>query len=207
MAVIGYIRVSTESQDYNNQRLAILDFCNKEEMTVEDWYEVTISSRKSTKKRRVDELLEHLKPKDQLIVSELSRLARSVGQISIIVDRLIDNDIYLTSIKEGIKINGRMNLQTKTMVTMFSLFSEIERDLISERTKEGLRAAKEKGKILGRPKGGSILEGKEELIKTELGYGVAVSAIARKLGCSRGTLIRFIDSKKLKQGCNPNNKS
>ena len=63
MAVIGYIRVSTESQDYNNQRLAILDFCNKEEMTVDDWYEVTISSRTSTKKRRVDELLEHLKPK------------------------------------------------------------------------------------------------------------------------------------------------
>ena len=88
--------------------------------------------------------MEHLKPKDQLIVSELSRLARSVGQISIIVDRLIDNDIYLTSIKEGIKINGRMNIQTKTIVTMFSLFSEIERDLISERTKEGLKAAKEK---------------------------------------------------------------
>jgi DNA invertase Pin-like site-specific DNA recombinase len=198
MAVIGYIRVSTESQDYNNQRLAILDFCNKEEMTVDDWYEVTISSRTSTKKRRVDELLEHLKPKDHLIVSELSRLARSVGQIAIIVDKLIESEIYLTSIKEGIKINGRMNLQTKTMVTMFSLFSEIERDLISERTKEGLRAARSKGKILGRPKGGSILEGKEEFIKTELRYGVAVSAIARKLKCSRGTLIRFIESKKLK---------
>lgn len=198
MAVIGYIRVSTESQDYNNQRLAILDFCNKEEMTVEDWYELTISSMKSTKKRRVDELLEYLKPKDQLIVSELSRLARSVGQIAIIVDRLIENDIYLTSIKEGIKINGKMNIQTKTIVTMFSLFSEIERDLISERTKEGLQAARSKGKILGRPKGGSILEGKEELIQTELNYGVAVSAIARKLGCSRGTLIRFIESKKLK---------
>jgi DNA invertase Pin-like site-specific DNA recombinase len=199
MTVIGYIRVSTEKQDYETQKLAILDYCNKEGLKVNDWFELTISSRKSTKKRRVDELLEHLKPKDQLIVSELSRLARSVGQISIIVDRLIDNDIYLTSIKEGIKINGRMNIQTKTIVTMFSLFSEIERDLISERTKEGLKAAKERGKILGRPRGGSILEGKEEFVKNELAFGVAVSAIARKLKCSRGTLIRFIESRKLRK--------
>jgi DNA invertase Pin-like site-specific DNA recombinase len=198
MTVIGYIRISTEKQDYETQKLAILDYCNKESLTVNDWFEVTISSKKSTKKRRVDELLEHLKPKDQLIVSELSRLARSVGQISILVDRLIGNDIYLISIKEGIKINGRMNIQTKTIVTMFSLFSEIERDLINERTKEGLKAARSKGKILGRPKGGAILAGKEELIKAELGFCVAVLAIARKLSCSRGTLIRFIESKKLK---------
>jgi DNA invertase Pin-like site-specific DNA recombinase len=198
MAVIGYIRVSTERQDFNNQKLSILNFCNQEGLTVDDWYEVTMSSRKSTKYRRVDELLDQLKPEDTLIVSELSRLARSVGQISTIAERLIDNGIYLTCIKENIRISGQMDLQTKTMVTMFSLFSEIERDLISERTKEGLRAARSKGKILGRPKGGSILDGKEEFVQSELSFRVPVSAITRKLNCSRGTLIRFIESKKLK---------
>ena len=198
MTVIGYIRVSTEKQDYDTQKLAILDYCNKAKLAVDSWYEVKISSRKSTKRRRIDELLDLLKPNDVLIVSELSRLARSVGQISIIVDQLIEKNVFLTTIKEDININGKMNIQTKTITTMFSLFGEIERDLISERTKEGLRAARSKGKILGRPKGGSILEGKEDFIKTELRYGVAVSAIARKLKCSRGTLIRFIESKKLK---------
>ena len=197
MTVIGYIRVSTEKQDYDTQKLAILDYCNKAKLAVDSWYEVKISSRKSTKRRRIDELLDLLKPNDVLIVSELSRLARSVGQISIIVDQLIEKNVFLTTIKEDININGKMNIQTKTITTMFSLFGEIERDLISERTKEGLRAARSKGKILGRPKGGSILEGKEDFIKTELRYGVAVLAIARKLKCSRGTLIRFIESKKL----------
>ena len=168
MTVIGYIRVSTEKQDYDTQKLAILDYCNKGKLAVDSWYEVKISSRKSTKRRRIDELLDLLKPNDVLIVSELSRLARSVGQISIIVDQLIEKNVFLTTIKEDININGKMNIQTKTITTMFSLFGEIERDLISERTKEGLRAARSKGKILGRPKGGSILEGKEDFIKTEL---------------------------------------
>jgi DNA invertase Pin-like site-specific DNA recombinase len=198
MTVIGYIRVSTEKQDYDTQKLVILDYCNREKLVVDSWHEVKVSSRKSTKRRRIDELLLHLKPQDILIVSELSRLARSVGQIAILVDQIIEKKVFLTSIKENIQINGQMNLQTKTMVTMFSLFSEIERDLISERTKEGLKAAKAKGKILGRPAGGSILDGKEEYVQRELGYSVAVSAIARKLNCSRGTLIRFIESKKLK---------
>jgi DNA invertase Pin-like site-specific DNA recombinase len=87
---------------------------------------------------------------------------------------------------------------TKTIITMFSLFAEIERDLISQRTKEGLRAAKAKGKLLGRPPGGSKLEGKEDFIKKELSYGVSVSAIGRKLNCDRQTINRFIDTNKIK---------
>ncbi|MBU2514008.1 recombinase family protein [bacterium] len=198
MAVIGYIRVSTEKQDYDTQKLAILDYCQKNKLAVDKWQEIKVSSRKSTKRRRIDELLDLLKPNDVLIVSELSRLARSVGQIAIIVDQLIEKNVFLTTIKEDININGQMNIQTKTITTMFSLYGEIERDLISERTKEGLKAARSKGKILGRPKGGSILDGKEDFILTELDYGVAVSAITRKLNCSRGTLIRFIEVKRLK---------
>ncbi len=87
------------------------------------------------------------------MVSEISRLGRSVGQIIQVVDCLIKKRIRFVAIKENIQLDGKQDLQTKVMVTMFGLFAEIERDLISERTKEGLAAAKAKGKLLGRPKG------------------------------------------------------
>ena len=88
-----------------------------------------------------------------LLVSELSRLGRSVAQIIFLIDQMVQQQISFVAIKEGIKLTGSQNLQTKVMVTLFSLFAEIERDLISERTKEGIAAARAKGKILGRPKG------------------------------------------------------
>ena len=88
-----------------------------------------------------------------LLVNELSRLGRSVGQIIQIVDALIKKNIRFIAVKESIRLNGKQDIQTKSMITMFALFAEIEMDLISERTRQGLIAAKEKGKLLGRPKG------------------------------------------------------
>ncbi len=88
-----------------------------------------------------------------LLLSELSRLGRSVGQIIQIVDALIKNEVQFIALKEGIKVDGKQDIQTKSMITLMSLFAEIERDLTSERTKQGLIAARKKGKILGRPKG------------------------------------------------------
>jgi DNA invertase Pin-like site-specific DNA recombinase len=137
---------------------------------------------------------------DTLIVSELSRLGRSVGQIITIVDQLIKMEVRLIAIKENMVINGKHDIQSKVMITLFGLFAEIERDLISERTKQGLNAARAKGKLLGRPKGSlsdSKLTGKEELIKEELKYRVAKSAIARKLGVSRTTLLNYIRTRGL----------
>ena len=199
MKTIGYIRVSSDKQDKESQKLAILEFSNNNKFKIDQWKEITISSKKSVKKRLIDELLNELEKGDQLIVSELSRLGRSVGQVITIVNDIVDKKINFVAIKENININAKngnqMDIATKTIITMFSLFAEIERDLISQRTKEGLRAAKAKGKLLGRPKGGSKLEGKEDFIKTELSYGVSVSAIARKLECDRQTVNRFTKSK------------
>ena len=137
-----------------------------------------------------------------MIVSELSRLGRSVGQVVTFVDELIKRKIKLIAIKEGIDIDGKKDMQTKVMVTMFTLFAEIERDLISERTKQGLAAARAKGKLLGRPKGSlgkSKLDGKEQFIKDELKYKVAKSAIARKLQVSRTSLVNFIATRGLEK--------
>ena len=80
---IGYIRVSSDKQTVDNQRLAILDYCNKQGIKVDDWIEVSMSTKKTPAQRRIDELLDRLKEGDRLIVAELSRLARSVGQIAV----------------------------------------------------------------------------------------------------------------------------
>jgi DNA invertase Pin-like site-specific DNA recombinase len=119
---------------------------------------------------------------DLLLVSELSRLGRSVGQIIQIVDDLVKNQIRLVAIKEDIRLDGRQDIQSKVMVTLFGLFAEIERDLISERTREGLAAAKAKGHPAGRPKGSlgqSRLDGREAEIKMLLGKQVSKASIAK----------------------------
>ena len=200
--VYAYCRVSTSDQDANNQKLEILEHARKNNFKVDDFISIEVSSRKDKKTRRIDELMGNLQAGDTLIVSELSRLGRSVGQLSTMVDELVSNKIKFVAIKEGISLNGngKKDIQTTALVSCFSMLAEIERQLVSERTKAGLQAARAKGKLLGRPKGStgkSILDGKEEFIKSELKYGVAKSAIARKLEVSRGSLVNFINSRKL----------
>ena len=200
--VYAYCRVSTSDQDANNQRLEILEYARKNNFKVDDFISIEVSSRKDKKTRRIDELMERLNSGDTLIVSELSRLGRSVGQLSTMVDELVSNKIKFVAIKEGISLNGngKKDIQTTALVSCFSMLAEIERQLVSERTKAGLQAARAKGKLLGRPRGStgkSILDGKEEFIQAELKYRVAKSAIARKLEVSRGSLVNFINSRGL----------
>jgi DNA invertase Pin-like site-specific DNA recombinase len=197
---IGYIRVSTDRQTVDNQRLAILDYCHRNKFQVDDWIDVNMSSRRTPAQRRIDELLERLKEGDCLIVAELSRLARSVGQIAVTVSTLLKKKVRFICIKEGISLNGGQDMQSKVMITMFSLFSEIERDLISERTKEGLKRARAEGKLLGRPRGTigkSKLDGKEDEIKRYLKGGINKTNIARYFNVSWSTLENFIKTRKL----------
>lgn len=196
----GYIRVSSDKQTVKNQEHAILKYCNDNDIKLEKIISVSASSRKSDKQRRIDELLTQLFPGEILIVSELSRLARSVGQIAIIVDKLLKNHIGLICIKENIKLDGHQDIQTKTMITMFSLFAEIERDLISIRTKEGLERARSEGKLLGRPKGKlgkSKLDGKEGAIQELLNKGVNIANLCRIFDVAWPTMDNFIKTRKL----------
>jgi len=200
MKTIAYLRVSKDTQDTDNQRLAILDFSHKNKIDIDEFIEVNISSKRSPRERRIDELLQALHSHDCLIVSELSRLGRSLGQIIQIVDRLVKNQISFIAIKENLKVNGKPDIQTKVVVSMFGLFAEIERDLISERTRQGLAAARAKGKLLGRPKGSlgkSRLDGKENEIKSLLAKDVSKASIAKILEVSRTTLLSFIRTRKL----------
>ena len=197
--VVGYARVSTMEQDLKNQRYEILNYASKNDLQITSWVEAKVSSRKTTKERLIDTLLSKLMAGDILIVAELSRLGRSVGQIAIIANTLIESGVKLICIKEGMKLDGSPDIQIKVMLTMFSLFAEIERDLISERTKSGLAKARAEGRLLGRPKGlgKSVLDGKEEEIKELLRKGVSKASIAKIYEVSWPCVSHFVKSRRL----------
>jgi DNA invertase Pin-like site-specific DNA recombinase len=200
MRTVAYIRISTGGQGPESQRLAILDYAHRHGLTVHAFVEAQASSRLTGVRRGVDTLLERVAPGDLILVSELSRLGRSVGQIIQLVDRLLKQRVQLVAIKEHIRLNGTQDLQTKVMITLFGLFAEIERDLIAERTKEGLAAARAQGRLPGRPKGvlgTSKLTGHEAEIQRLLAKTVSKASIAKILGVSRSTLHAFIQSRRL----------
>ena len=197
---IAYLRVSTGEQDLDQQKLAILDYARRHRMPVADFVEVHGSAGSPAQREQLLGLIDTFQPGDRLIVSELSRLGRSLNQILQIVDRLIHKEVRVVAIKESIRFEGKQNLQTKAMIALFGLFAEIERDLIAERTKEGLAAAKAKGKQLGRPKGSlgkSKLDGKEEEITQLLQKKVSKASIARIVDVDPMTLENFIRTRKL----------
>lgn len=181
MKTIGYLRVSTEDQTVESQRLAIYDAG----YSPNEWLEAVVSGKSTREKRKIDLLLQRLKRGDKIVVSELSRLGRSLGQIVLLVDELKQGGIGLHCIKEGIKIDdsGKIDMQSKVMVILFGLFAEIERDLISERTKEGLARAKKAGIKLGRPRGlgKHELDQHKEDIKKWIQSGVSMASIAKML--------------------------
>jgi DNA invertase Pin-like site-specific DNA recombinase len=197
---VAYLRVSTGSQDVANQKLAILDYARQKHFAIDRFMEVQVSSRTSPAQRRVEELLGTLQQGDRLVVSELSRLGRSLGQVIQIVDELVRQRILFVAVKEGIRFEGKQDLQTKVMIALFGLFAEVERDLISERTKEALAAARAKGRLLGRPKGAlgkSKLDGKEADIRLLLEKKVSKASIAKIVEVSRTSLVHFIQTRQL----------
>ncbi len=196
---IAYLRVSTDSQDLKNQKFEILEYADRNQFSITEWMEIKISSRKSTKERLIDQLLEKLNTGDCLVVAELSRLGRSISEIITIVDTLIKKKVKVIIIKQGMTINGKNDMQTKVMITMFSLFAEIERDLISERTKNGLARARAEGKKIGRPTGNgkSRLDGKKVQIIDMLQKKVSKKAIATILDISVPALNHFIKTRQI----------
>lgn len=200
MKTIAYLRVSKDDQDVKNQKLSILEFAQKQHFVVDHFIEMTVSARKSPKARKIDQLLSQLSCGDTLVVSELSRIGRSVGEIITIIDALVKRKIRFVAVKEGIYLEGEQDLTTKVMVTMFSLFAEIERELISRRTKEALAVAKAEGKKVGRPKGKlgkSKLDNRTEEIMKLLALQVSKASIAKITGVDPSTLSHFIKSRRL----------
>ena len=141
MKTVAYLRVSTARQDAGSQRVAILEYARRQGFRIDDFIEATASARTNAKHRRLDQLMAVLEPGDRLVVGELSRLGRSLGEVVALLDAIAKASVAFVAVKENIRFEGRQDLQTKVMTTLFALFAEVERDLISERTHEGLAKA------------------------------------------------------------------
>jgi putative DNA-invertase from lambdoid prophage Rac len=195
--IYAYMRVSTDKQSMDNQRYEILKYADKKKIQIDKWIEETISGLKSYQERSLGELLNKLEKSDTLIVSELSRLGRNLMEVMSILHDCMEKDVKVFTIKEGYELGK--NINSKILAFAFSLSAEIERNLISQRTKEALSRKKAEGKKLGRPVGSQNkevkLSGKEEIIKNLLKKKVSVCAIARILEVNRLTVISFIDNK------------
>lgn len=189
----GYIRVSTGKQDVENQRFEILRFAEANGITIDGWIEETISGTKNYDKRKLGELLDKVQKDDLIICGELSRLGRSLFMIMEILSLCMSKECRVWTIKDGYRLGD--DIQSKVLAFAFGLSAEIERDLISQRTKEALAKKKADGVRLGRPKGALSkkvkLSGKEEAIRILRAEGTSWAQIARLLHVDRSTLVRF----------------
>lgn len=190
----AYIRVSSDKQTTENQRYEIEQYAQRKRIEIDEWLEETISGIKQIEKRKLNELLKKMRKDDTLIVSELSRLGRNLMQIMSILHDCMKTDIKVFAIKENYELGN--NISSKVLAFAFGLSAEIERNLISQRTKEALNRKRAEGVILGRPKGSVSkkrkLTGKEKQIKELLDKNVSVSAIGRILGVHRLTVAAYI---------------
>lgn len=198
---IAYIRTSTDKQDLNNQKLEIFEFAKKNKLEVDDFIQMTISSRKTSKERRIDEMISALNNADTLIVTELSRLGRSTAEVIGLVNELIKKKVRVIVIKQNLDLKQH-DMTSKVMITLFSLFAELERDLISLRTKEALASKKAQGIQLGKPKG-TVQKSKFDhdivKIKELLSLGLSVRKIAIFLGYTNHIgLNTYIKKRKLR---------
>lgn len=152
---VGYIRVSTDTQVTSNQKNEILNYAHELHVKVDKFIDVTMSSRKNMRDRLIDDLFTSLSLGDMLIISELSRLGRSTQEVLQTIEKLMSIGVELHIIKQKMVINpnNKNDFVSKAMITLMSLFSELERDLISQRTTEALKARKAQGVVLGKPKG------------------------------------------------------
>ena len=149
---IAYIRVSTDKQDRDSQKLEIMEYCQKNKIYLDEILEITISSRKSQEKRKIKDLKQKLKPGDLLIATELSRLGRSMFEIIELVLDFNENNIKFFFLRQP-ELSNVNNPSAKLLLAIYGYIAENERELISQRTKAGLEMARSKGKKLGRPVG------------------------------------------------------
>jgi DNA invertase Pin-like site-specific DNA recombinase len=196
--IVAYLRVSTADQDTDKNKADVLKFANERGYVPVEFVEEKVSGVKSWRNRKLKVVVDSLREEDILIVPELSRLGRSLVEVLEVLNELTVKDVAVFSVKENFKLNGN-DMQSKVLRTMLGLFAEIEHDLIVARTKEGLEAARAKGKQLGRPKGPgkSRLDPYQPEIEALLYNGSRQSFIAKRYGVTPATLCNWLKKKGL----------
>lgn len=194
--IYGYIRVSSDKQTVENQRFEVRNFCKANDIEIDGWIAETISGTKNYDKRNLGKLLQHIEPGDLIICAELSRLGRNLFMVMEILNICIQKQCSVWTIKDNFRLGT--DIQSKVLAFAFGLAAEIERNLISQRTKQALdRLVQEKGVRLGRPKGRTSskkmkLYGHNDLIIDMLSLGVSKRQIAKVLYVDRNTLDRYL---------------
>lgn len=194
----AYLRVSTADQNNEKFQTAILKFANDRNFGQVEFVEEIVSGKVHWRKRKIGELIDRMNKGDRLLVPELSRLGRSTLEVLDILKTAKDKDIAVYDAKGNLELNGD-SMQSKVMSTMFALFAELERDFISQRTKEALATKKKAGVKLGRPKGPgrSKLDPYKEEIIALLKTGVPKTRVAGKFGVKVSTLYNWIKKNKV----------
>jgi DNA invertase Pin-like site-specific DNA recombinase len=199
--IFGYIRVSTDKQTTENQRFELLKFADEKHLLIGRWIEETVSSTRRLNERKLGTLIDTMQKGDTLLVSDLSRLGRSLMEVMSILHTLMEREVKVYTAKERYELGN--NINSKVLAFAFSLSAEIERQMISSRTTEALARRKAEGKSLGRPKGSlakqTKLTGKEDLIREYMAKKIPQTVMARLLNVNRLTLRHFIASRKLSQ--------
>lgn len=196
---VAYLRVSTTKQDLEKNKADILHLANSKKLGHVEWVEEKASGRISWKKREIGRLIEGLDTGDNLIVSELSRLGRSMLQCMEILSIASDKGIHIYAVKGNWQLDD--SIQSKILAMAFTMAAEIERDLISQRTKEALAARKRSGKPVGRPKGSgkSKLDEHRAEIERLLNQGSTQRYIASRFNTSPTNLSRWMKKHGLKR--------
>lgn len=192
--IYGYCRISTSHQTLLNQKHEIQAFVDKNNIKIDKWHDEVISSRKPLNERKLGKLLKKLKKGDILIATELSRLGRNLLEVMSILQSALERECQVWTLKENYRLGS--DISSKILAFAFSLASEIERQLISDRTKNSLQRLKDEGRHLGRPFGFTYqkLEKKHNKIKELLDKNVSKAEIARLMGCTWQTLHRYINT-------------
>jgi DNA invertase Pin-like site-specific DNA recombinase len=181
---LAYLRTSTDKQDINQQKVEILEYAQRERVQIDEFISISISSKRERRARRIDELVQKLAAGDRLIVTELSRLGRSTGEVIDLIDGLIQGGVQVIVLKQNLTLDkDQDDIQSLTMITLLSLFAQMERMMISRRTREALAARRAQGVTLGKPKGtiqDSIYDKDRERIVELLRLGVSARRISEK---------------------------
>ena len=191
----GYIRVSTDKQTVENQKFEITNFCQREKLQVDGWIEETISGTRNYDKRKLGELLKIIKKEDLIICAELSRLGRNLFMIMEILNICMKKECRVWTIKDNYRLGD--DIQSKVLAFAFGLSAEIERNLISQRTKEALARVKSEGRQIGRIKGercrlNQKCAAHHDWIIEQISLGIKKTKIAKDLEISKQTLYRYM---------------
>ncbi|MDR1361276.1 MAG: master DNA invertase Mpi family serine-type recombinase [Rickettsiales bacterium] len=198
----GYIRVSTDHQTTENQKFEIQQFAIAENVIIDSWISETISSTYELKRRKLGKLIRKIQKDDLIIASELSRLGRNLLQIMSILHHCMSCGAQIWTIKDNYRLGT--DISSKVLAFAFGLSAEIERNLISQRTKEALARIKADGQKLGRPYGSfsaSKLHISERRIRIQINRGISHRQVAKDLNVHRKTLEKFIYEKGIIQEC------